>query len=215
VVRWFTVTPDAVVRSAIALAAGKALVAENPAILARVERARLGVYYVLMLRWDEMYAYAVKQDLAWPIEHTLDEAYLHFATVANETAVVLRGYFEYEAYVPPIGYVGRFAVDQFGQHKGTTTSGGNIPYLQWLKNQFAWRTGAKGSDAWCQPGYNSLPSPPCWQNCSEIFKCANTCGSAQFCRASATIPTPQPLSVLPQCYCCHASGACCCCCCCW
>ena len=129
------VTPDAVVRSAIALAAGKALVADDPAILARIERARLSVYYVLMLRWDEMYAYAVKQDLAWPIEPTLDEAYFHFATVANQTAEVLRGYFEYEAYAKPIGFVGRFAVGPFGQPKGATTSEGNIPYLHWLKKR--------------------------------------------------------------------------------
>ena len=189
---WRAVTPDAVVRSAIALAAGKALVAENPAQLARLERARLGVYYVLMLRWDEMYAYTLKQDLAWPIEHPLDAAYQHFATVANQTAVVLRGYFEYEAYVVPVGFVGRFAIWPFGQPKGKTTAEGPIPYLTWLKQQFAWRTGVKGSDAWCQPGYNSYKSAPCWQNCAKVFSCANSCDSKQSCRApryhTATTP---------------------------
>lgn len=56
-----------------------------------------------------------------------------FSATANATAYVLRCYFAYEAFVPPIGQVGRCNAGAFGQPKGKTTADGPIPYLRWLK----------------------------------------------------------------------------------
>ena len=147
-----------------------------------------------MLRWDEMYAYATRHDAPWPIEPTLGAAFEAFSAVANKTAEVLRCHFVGYAFVPldtPY-YGGRCAVGPFGQPKGATTANyaPYIPYLQWLKNQFAWRNFTRkdgdyhtpGPDAWCQPGYNSGPSPACWQNCSQVFACGNMCDNAAYCR---------------------------------
>ena len=105
-------------------AAARTAAAGNPAQLDRIDRARLSVYYVLMLRWDEMYAYATRHDAPWPIEPTLGAAFQAFSAVANKTAEVLRCHFVGYAFVPldtPY-YGGRCAVGPFGQPKGATTA---------------------------------------------------------------------------------------------
>ena len=47
------------------------------------------------------------------------------------------------------------------------------------------------STAWCQPGYNSEPNAPCWQNCSQEFKCTNDCDTPAYCRGDAPPPVPR------------------------
>ena len=65
-------TPAAVVSSLRSFAAARAAVAGNPTQLGRVDRAKLGVYYVVLLRWSEMRAYSEQNGLAWAAEPTVD-----------------------------------------------------------------------------------------------------------------------------------------------
>eukprot|EP01047_Picozoa_sp_COSAG01_P031344 COSAG01_NODE_2222_length_8137_cov_49.268972_6_plen_679_part_00 len=198
-------TPSAMLAGARAFADARAAVLDQPAELGRVDRAKMGLYFVVLLRWAEMRAYAQSSGETWPMEATVDQAFQEYSRVANDTASVLRCYFA-ENY--PAAETGRCLPAAFGSPKGTTTASGTIPYLSWLKQQIH----NKSATAWCQPGYvrviarsscsfalivfsscvggfwqNAGPSPACWQNCSREFACGKdgaggTCDSDAYCR---------------------------------
>lgn len=41
----------------------------------RLDRSKLAVYYVLLLRWSEIMAFAEQEKIPWPIESTLQDAF--------------------------------------------------------------------------------------------------------------------------------------------
>jgi hypothetical protein len=94
-------TPAAVLTGAKAFADARAAVLANPAELGRVDRAKLGLYFVALLRWDEIRAYAEGINQPWPLEATVSEAFEEYSRVANDTASVLRCYFA-ENYPDPV-----------------------------------------------------------------------------------------------------------------
>lgn len=55
--------------------------AAQPPFRGRIDRAKLGVYYVVLLRWDEISQYAQSHKIPWPWEQTKEAAYNEFARV--------------------------------------------------------------------------------------------------------------------------------------
>ena len=179
-------TPMAVLSGARAFADARTAVLNSPAELGRVDRGKLGLYFVILLRWEEMRSHAEHTGQLWPLEDTVDAAFQEYSRVANDTASVLRCFFA-ENYPDP--EEGRCLPGPFGSPKGATTASGTTPYLTWLRQQI----NNKSATAWCQPGYNEGASPACWQNCSQEFRCGvdgagGTCDSAAYCRGE----TPHP-----------------------
>ena len=87
-------SPAAVLGGAAALWSAKEATAHDPVRLARIERARLPVTFVLLLRWREMQAAhtTAHQGPAgpWPAEATQELAFQEFGRVANLTAWATR-----------------------------------------------------------------------------------------------------------------------------
>lgn len=59
--------------------------------LARVQRATLGVYFVVLQRWYEIMSYAIVHELEWPFLETPLKAFNSFATIFNATSAALGG----------------------------------------------------------------------------------------------------------------------------
>lgn len=52
----------------------------------RLDGAKLATYFTILVRWDEMRAWAAAQAMSWPIEATKQGAYNEFMRVANASA---------------------------------------------------------------------------------------------------------------------------------
>eukprot|EP00937_MAST-01D_sp_MAST-1D-sp2_P003620 g3620.t1 len=79
-------TPAALLRAASALAGAKGQAGEEK-YAARLDRVLLGVAYVILLRWDEVHAYAQAHAAVWPLEPTKQAALGEFARIYNATGI--------------------------------------------------------------------------------------------------------------------------------
>merc|ERR1712080_650083 len=51
---------------------------------ARIRTAKLVVWYCMLLRWEELRAFAVQEGVAWPIPLSLDDALREFVGIAQD-----------------------------------------------------------------------------------------------------------------------------------
>lgn len=58
------------------------------AYTARVDTAKIAVYYVVLLRWDEIQSFAKKESIAWPWEPTKEAAMAEFNRVWDVLKIV-------------------------------------------------------------------------------------------------------------------------------
>ena len=174
-------TPSAVLGGAAALWKAKQVTASDPVRLARVERARLPITFVLLLRWREMQAaHAANKGPAgpWPGEATPELAFQEFGRVANITAWATRCHLLDGGSRP-----GHFCPGQFCDVRcrkslteiytprplrpanGAVKESVPIPFFDWFWLQVFDET----QQAWCQ----TLPDFP--QNCSQTLSCGADC----------------------------------------
>ena len=78
-------TPSALLRAATALVRAK--IQSQAKYAARLDRVLLGVAYVVLLRWDEVFTYAQSHAIAWPLESTKQAALHQFACIYNATGI--------------------------------------------------------------------------------------------------------------------------------
>ena len=75
-------TPKAVLTSAEAFAnASKAVSSGSPLQKGRVNIAKISIYFVILVRWDEMQLFAKTFGTPWPLETTKKEAWAEFTSV--------------------------------------------------------------------------------------------------------------------------------------
>ena len=72
------VTPIVTLTSAQAFKNALALTAHQPVYNERVQVAKVSIYYVLLLRWDEMYDFAATHSIDWPVEPDKQSAWEEF-----------------------------------------------------------------------------------------------------------------------------------------
>ena len=54
----------------------------------RVDIAKISVYFIALVRWDEMQGFAKNESIAWPLEATKRQAYLSYLSAANISAAM-------------------------------------------------------------------------------------------------------------------------------
>lgn len=77
-------TPVALLTSARALSNAAAVTAPESKYRERVDVAKLAVYYPILLRWEEMAAFAKNTSLEWPLQENTKEAALHWFVTFGE-----------------------------------------------------------------------------------------------------------------------------------
>ena len=81
------VTPNASLTAAHAFQHALAVTAGAPMFHDRVSAAKISIYYVMLLRWEEMYNFAGKHSIPWPLETSKQEAWAEFERVWNKVGI--------------------------------------------------------------------------------------------------------------------------------
>ena len=148
-----------------------------PKHIYRLDCAKLATYFTILVRWEEMRAWAAAQAMAWPIEATKQGAYNEFMRAANASANADGSwYFSYDgASVRPTakqpGYKGLKNSTMDGTMNGT-------------RGSYAWQQIFNHSQAWCgnalhPPGGWKPGQDQCqytWPNASVHVPCCDSCG---------------------------------------
>merc|ERR1712166_57397 len=82
------ITPIATLTSAQAFKQALAVTANDPAKQGRVHVAKMSIYYVLLLRWDEMKSFATANSIPWAVEHTKQLAWNEFALMWKRIGIL-------------------------------------------------------------------------------------------------------------------------------
>ena len=78
-------TPMVLLTSADAFVHARVVVANSSVILTRVVRSSMAVYFVVLSRWQELRSFAKAEQIRWPLEPTLREAFAVFSAAFNAT----------------------------------------------------------------------------------------------------------------------------------
>jgi hypothetical protein len=78
-------TPTSILASAQALLGARNASDPSSAVAMRLRRLTLSIYYVALLRWDELVTYAAAHSMAWPLESSVGAAFNAFSVAVNET----------------------------------------------------------------------------------------------------------------------------------
>lgn len=79
-------TPTVVLSAAQAFMDARSSVPAESLYGEHVRRSSMSIYYVCLLRWSELNAFASSQGIPWPLEKDLNEAYNSFVIAYNETS---------------------------------------------------------------------------------------------------------------------------------
>jgi hypothetical protein len=169
-------SPHALLTSATAFSHARKRITV-PKHIYRLDCAKLATYFTILVRWEEMQAWAAAQTMAWPIEATKQGAYDEFMRAANASANADGSwYFSYDGpSVRPTakqpGYKGLKNGTMDGTMNGT-------------RGSYAWQQVFNHSQAWCG---NALHPPDgwapgqdhcqyTWPNASSHVPCCDSCG---------------------------------------
>ena len=87
---WANLTPFSLQAMAKAVAAVRA---EPPRVRLRVDAAKVSTYYIVMVHWSSVQAYARKAGVVWPLESTKEAAWAEFSRVWNATGMTVASEF--------------------------------------------------------------------------------------------------------------------------
>ena len=93
--------------SVLASAASK--VHSNPELAARVHEARLPIVYVLLVRWDDVCAHAIKTKATWPVSHSKRDVFDGWAASFNASVNAVHG--------PWLPQQGKYKWVQWGENR--------------------------------------------------------------------------------------------------
>jgi hypothetical protein len=87
-------TPRNLLSCAEAMSAAVTVARSEPQrVQRRVDAAKLSTYYIVLVHWQNVTAYAAAANQSWPLERTKDAAWYEFTRVWNETGMTVASEF--------------------------------------------------------------------------------------------------------------------------